>query len=148
MNSNNGVDVETSITEDSPDENRAQDSPSDSESSGLRTAADSSETGGSWEAPAETERPGRVVVRARAKRPSTDARESKAANGAINGEEPPADSGDSFQRAARPRHSFSRVAQNRGAESMTPPLSDASIPQFSPPIPKLPSMPDLYGKPE
>ncbi|MDR1220834.1 MAG: transcription termination factor Rho [Treponema sp.] len=148
MNSNNSIDLEASITEESPDENLAPDSLGDGESSDLEIAADGSEPGGNWGASAETEKPGRVVVRARAKRSPADAKESKAANGAINGEEPQADNGDSSQRMARSRHAFTRIAQNRGAESMAPSLSDASVPQGSQPIPKLPSMPDLYGKPE
>ncbi|MDR1073200.1 MAG: transcription termination factor Rho, partial [Treponema sp.] len=148
MNSNNSIDVEASITEESPDENLAPDSPGDGESSDLEIATDGSEPGGNWGASAETEKPGRVVVRARSKRSPADAKESKAANGAINGEEPQADNGDSSQRMARSRHAFTRIAQNRGAESMAPSLSDASVPQGSQPIPKLPSMPDLYGKPE
>ncbi|MDR2783080.1 MAG: Rho termination factor N-terminal domain-containing protein, partial [Treponema sp.] len=147
MNSNNGMDVEASIMEESPDENMVQDSPNDGEALSLGIAAEGSELCGGEDAPAETEKTGRVVVRARVKRPSADARESKAANGAVNGEEPLADSGDSSQKTARPRHA-ARIAQNRGAESMVPPLSDAPASQFSQPIPKLPSMPDLYGKPE
>jgi transcription termination factor Rho len=145
MNSNNSIDVEASITEESPDENLAQDSPNDGEASDLETTAEGSELGGNWDAPAETEKPGRVVVRARAKRPPADAKEGKAANGAVNGEEPLADSGDSSQRTVRPHHAFTRNAQNRGSESMAPSFSDAAVPQS---IPKLPSMPDLYGKPE
>ncbi|MDR2448221.1 MAG: transcription termination factor Rho [Treponema sp.] len=148
MNNNNGIDLEASITEESPDRNLTIDSPNDSESSSLEGATDGSELGGNWDAPAETEKPGRVVVRARSKKILIDTKEGKAANGAMNGEEPLADNGDSFQRTTRTRHAFVRIAQNRGAESIAPSFSDASTSQFSLPIPKLPSMPDLYGKPE
>ncbi|MDR2193702.1 MAG: transcription termination factor Rho [Treponema sp.] len=92
------------------------------------------------------EKTGRVIIRARSKRSTTDVRENKAANGAMNGEEPATENTDSLQKTIRPRRAFTRSVQNRSAESSSG--SDAPAPQFMPPIPKLPSMPDLYGKPE
>ncbi|MDR2793319.1 MAG: transcription termination factor Rho [Treponema sp.] len=94
------------------------------------------------------EKTSRVIIRARPRRLVTDTRENKATTGAFDGEEPAADGNDSLQKTARPRRTFTRSVLNRNAESVPFPVSDAPVSQFVPPIPKLPSMPDLYGKPE
>jgi transcription termination factor Rho len=146
INDNDGVETGASITDDLDG----------TAVSALETSADGAEVESNWdEGPAETEKQGRVVIRARAKRSPDDARENKAANGeetagALSGGEFRGGEfrGGESQRTVRPRRAaFTRTVPNHPGEPAPSAVSDASLP-FFPPIPKLPSMPDLYGKPE